>query len=121
MENASNKEEQVVWAPAVPYNGTAGLRTNYSGLKECGDHLQKVVGEAKESVAEASKAAMIAVDSTNQLAVHHKGLNDNLRDYRTAEELFKDNLKTKHTMKVKKMRRLLARDIPLGVVQDAHR
>jgi len=106
---------------ALPYNGTAGLRTNYSGLKECGDHLQKVVKEAKDSVAEATKAAIIAVDNTNQLAVHHKGLNDNLRDYRKAEEFFKENVKKKHTMKVKKVRRLLARDIPLGVVQEAHR
>lgn len=105
----------------MPYNGTAGLRTNYSGLKECGDHLQKVVGEAKESVEEATKAAIIAVDNTNQLAVHHKGLNDNLRDYRKAEEFFKENLEKKHTLKVKKVRRLLARDIPMGVVQEAHR
>jgi len=109
----------IVYKPASPYLGN-GNPLSYSGLKDCGEHFKKAMGEASVAVGVATAAAAATVDHTQQLLLHHRGLRDNLRGYQTVERMFKENLRQKHAHLVLKARRLLARGQPVAVLEQAH-
>jgi len=124
VHNDTSSDEEVI--PDVVYNntkfypGNPGLRLNYSGLKECGEHVQKTMKNASVTVTNMTNQAVATLNNTHKLWLHQRGLHDSLRDYKKAERFFKENLRDKHKGRVKRARRLLSRGIPLGVVEEAH-
>lgn len=116
----AGEEEIAAYVPAEPYKGKPNaLPTNYSGLKECGEHLQKVLATAGDSVVDASEGAKSTVKNLQALAPNVKELRKGLGDFHAAQKDLRIGVHKKQVAGIDEVRQRLEKNISPEVVQAA--